>query len=243
MLLVIMLLVFVMMMATVRVATSLAQEIRRQREIEMIHRGTQYARAIKRYVRKFGRYPPTLEALEKTNNIRFLRQKYKDPMNPDGDWRILHLGEAKTLQSASAIPGIAAPAGGTAAPGSGAASTASNLGASGAGSATLRGAPAGAPPQAGTPASQMSSALGGKTFGGGPIVGVSSNSTDESIKELNGKNHYNDWEFVYDPRLDVGAQAGAINPSSIGAPTGQPANPAQPGRTGFGPGPMPRGPR
>ena len=41
MLLVIMLLVFVMMMATVRVATSLAQDIRRQREIEMIHRGTQ----------------------------------------------------------------------------------------------------------------------------------------------------------------------------------------------------------
>src|SRR5439155_19098498 len=112
-----------------------------------------------------------------------------------------------------------AAGGGTSAAGSAGASAASNLGTSGAGSATVRVGPSSTTPQAGTPASQMSSALGGKTFRGGPIVGVSSNRTDESIKELNGKDHYNEWEFVYDPRLDVGAQGAAINPSSIGAPT------------------------
>ena len=28
-------------------------------------------------------------------------------------------------------------------------------------------------------------------------------SKKQSIKELNKKNHYNEWEFVYDPQLDL----------------------------------------
>ena len=53
-----------------------------------MHRGDQYVRAVRLYYRKFGHYPGSIEQLEKTNNIRFLRQKYVDPMTGKPDWRI-----------------------------------------------------------------------------------------------------------------------------------------------------------
>lgn len=81
------------------VAPKIAFEIRRDREEEMIHRGAQYSRAIRLYYRKFGRYPMKVEDLENTNQMRFLRKRYKDPLNcKDGkcaDFRLLHYGEAK----------------------------------------------------------------------------------------------------------------------------------------------------
>jgi hypothetical protein len=44
----------------------------------------------------------------------------------------------------------------------------------------------------------------GQFFGGGPIVGVASKSTKESIREFNKKNHYDQWQFIYDPSSDRG---------------------------------------
>src|SRR5512146_613287 len=76
----------------------IAQEIKRDREIEMIHRGTEYGRAIKKYYKKFGRYPSTIEQLENTNNIRFLRKRYSDPMAKDGKWRPVKFGEVQLGQ-------------------------------------------------------------------------------------------------------------------------------------------------
>jgi type II secretory pathway pseudopilin PulG len=51
------------------------------RNTEMIHRGVQYTRAIRGYYKKLGRYPTKLEDLENTNNLRYLRKHYKDPLN------------------------------------------------------------------------------------------------------------------------------------------------------------------
>lgn len=70
-------------------------EIRRDREEEMIHRGVEYSRAIRNYYKKFGRYPTRLEELESTNNQRFLRKRYKDPIAKNGDFKLLHFGEVK----------------------------------------------------------------------------------------------------------------------------------------------------
>lgn len=69
--------------------------IRRDKELELIHRGQQYQRAIQLYYRRFGTYPTSIKQLLDTNNVRFLRQQYKDPLTGKDDWRIIHLGQAK----------------------------------------------------------------------------------------------------------------------------------------------------
>ena len=82
-------------------------EMKRDREEEMIHRGVQYSRAIRAYYKKFGRYPAKIEDLENTNQMRFLRKRYKDPLN-NKDFRLLHFGEAKL--SLNAMGGMIAGA-------------------------------------------------------------------------------------------------------------------------------------
>jgi len=90
---------FLVMMVLVMLALAapkMAADIERDREVEMVHRGQQYVRAIKLYYKKFGSYPPNLDALVKTNQIRFLRKRYKDPMTGKDDWHLIHFGENKT---------------------------------------------------------------------------------------------------------------------------------------------------
>jgi hypothetical protein len=67
--------------------------MQRDQEQEMIHRGVQYSRAIRGYYKKFGRYPTKIEDLENTNNLRYLRKRYKDPINKNKDFKLLHYGE------------------------------------------------------------------------------------------------------------------------------------------------------
>src|SRR6202140_5300069 len=79
------------------VLPEIGQQIRRDREEEMRHRGTAYMRAIQHFYKKNGRYPSRLEELENTNNIRFLRKRYKDPISRDPDtgkerdFKLLHV--------------------------------------------------------------------------------------------------------------------------------------------------------
>ena len=81
MLLAVLFLMAMMVIAAMAIAPAFVQQMKRDREEEMIHRGTEYARAIKKYYKKFGRYPANLEQLENTNNIRFLRKRFKDPLD------------------------------------------------------------------------------------------------------------------------------------------------------------------
>ena len=69
-----------------------AFEAQRAREDDLIYRGSQYSRAVQLYFRKFRRYPASMDDLEKTNNIRFLRRKYIDPITQKDEWRIVHIG-------------------------------------------------------------------------------------------------------------------------------------------------------
>jgi type II secretory pathway pseudopilin PulG len=71
------------------VLPSIRQQIQRDRELELVHRGTAYMRAIQHYYKKLGRYPNRIEDLENTNNIRYLRRRYKDPINRDKDGKEL----------------------------------------------------------------------------------------------------------------------------------------------------------
>lgn len=110
-LLTLLLLVAMMIIFAAMIAPSIAFDIKRDREEEMIHRGCQYSRAIRAYYRKFGRYPVKLEDLENTNDIRFLRKRYKDPENCKNgkcaDFKLLHFGEVQMALSMGGgqIPG------------------------------------------------------------------------------------------------------------------------------------------
>ena len=68
----------------------LAFQAQRQKEQMLMERGEQYKRAIQLFVRKMSRYPATIEELESTNNIRFLRHRYTDPMTGKDKWRLIH---------------------------------------------------------------------------------------------------------------------------------------------------------
>ncbi|MBS1806033.1 MAG: type II secretion system protein [Acidobacteria bacterium] len=72
------------------------QSIQRDREVETFQRGKQYTRAIQLYYRKFHAYPPNVDALVKTNEIRFLRKKYIDPTTGKDEWKPIMYGQNKT---------------------------------------------------------------------------------------------------------------------------------------------------
>jgi len=90
--------VAVLAISLTAILPSIKQEIVRDREEEMIHRGAQYTRAIRLYFKKNGHYPAKIEDLESTNNLRFLRKRYKDPTvkgeeSAEADFKILRFGD------------------------------------------------------------------------------------------------------------------------------------------------------
>jgi len=108
MLLAVLFMMAVMVVMALAVAPAMIQQAKRDREEEMIHRGTEYARAVKKYYKKYGRYPANLEQLENTNNIRFLRKRFKDPLVKDGQWKLLRYGDIQSLVGGAGFvaPGV-----------------------------------------------------------------------------------------------------------------------------------------
>ena len=79
------------------------QAARREKEVELVFRGEQYARAIGLYHRRFAvAFPPSIDVLVEQ---RFLRRKYKDPMTEDGEFQVLY----QASLAASAPGGALAP--------------------------------------------------------------------------------------------------------------------------------------
>ena len=62
---------------------------------------------MKHFVKKFGRYPTRIEELENTNQIRFLRRRYKDPITGK-DFKILHMGDVQMAGGAGIAGATAA---------------------------------------------------------------------------------------------------------------------------------------
>ena len=92
------------------------EDLQRQRDLETMHRGQQYIRAIQLYYRKFGSYPPSIDALVKSNEIRFLRKRYIDPTTGKDDWKPVAVGQNKTAIMGffgQPLAGAGSPIGGT----------------------------------------------------------------------------------------------------------------------------------
>jgi type II secretory pathway pseudopilin PulG len=190
------------------------QQMKRDQEEELVHRGVEYERAIRKYYRKFGSYPATIEMLEDSNHMRFLRKRYKDPITGK-DFKVLHQMDVMTAFG-NALGGGGGIAGGQ------------NLGqpvadmnapanptpdSSGNSSGTTTAGAAGDQQQqnssnnSGTtmPFSALPGQTAGpQTLGGGGIAGVASVSPDASIRVYAKKDHYKDWLFAYNPAGDRG---------------------------------------
>lgn len=271
----VMFLLFLMVLGLAVAMPKVRESIQRDRDRETMERGKQYMRAIQLYYRKFGSYPPSIDALVKTNEIRFLRKRYIDPTTGKDDWQPIRLGENKVPVvmgffgqplGQSTIGGVG-PSGGngisgaTPIGGSPGGSTggigAGGIGAGGAGVSSGIGGTTtgiGGTPTGGTTGSSGSGddfgSSGGQTFGGAGIIGVKPASAAKSILMFKGKDHYNEWEFTYDPLMDqkqvggsgsIGQPANNSNngdsfgtPGMTTGPTTGPASPSTP-TTGIGP--------
>src|ERR1700691_2106025 len=122
-------------------APKVAFELKREQELETVHRGQQYVRAIRAYYSLVGSYPASLDQLEKTNNQRFLRQRYLDPLTGKSDWRLIPVGQNKTTVKGffgQPLGGIAGAGGGL-----GSAAGLASPGATGAGAAGTSGSGSG----------------------------------------------------------------------------------------------------
>jgi type II secretory pathway pseudopilin PulG len=215
-----MLAVTILAIAAAAIVPSITQQVKRDQEEELIHRGVQYSRAIRLYFKKFARYPSRIEELEKTNNLRFLRKRYKDPINHLQDFKLLHYGEVQMFPGGGLIGaspvGAQGAAGGAAqlfnaaaqgmagAMAQGLAAQSSGMNAGNAANTPDASGQDSNPANSGSASSGSTTPLPATVFGGGPIVGVASKSKDKTIREFNKKNHYHDWQFIYDPNTDRG---------------------------------------
>ena len=219
-------------------------DIQRDRELETYHRGLQYRRAIQLYYKKFNRYPPNIDALVKTNNIRFLRKRYKDPITGKDDWKPVMFGQNKAPLAmgffgqplggagfGGAVLAGMGPGGGNNAPistpvtsgafnpgGTGTNPNDPNAGQIGGTNPTDPNAAGGqnaSDPNSGSSQIAGANPIAGPTFGGAGIVGFSPNSPKASILVYKKKNHYNEWEFTYSPLSDMGMMGMQSQPPQL----------------------------
>jgi hypothetical protein len=183
------------------------QLARREKEEELIYRGSQYARAIGLFQRKYANAnPPSIDVLIQQH---FLRRKYKDPMVSNGEFQLLYQtpqqpGSPAGGQGGPAQPGV--PAGRQ-----------------------------GGPPQPSQPQPSQVFTSTQQTSGG--IIGVASKSKEVSLRVYNGRTHYNEWQFIYlattqqpgapaggagaGPGLGRGSGPGSGAPGSLAPPGGR----------------------
>ncbi len=149
-----------------------SQAAQREREVELVFRGEQYARAVALYQRTNpGAFPPDVKTLIEE---RFLRREYRDPMVEHGEFRILHEADAGDLSGetpATERPGEIAERQEE--------TPERPVAAAGPGGRTAR----------------SSEDRGG-------IVGVVSTSGEASLRIYNGAARYDQWIFLYSEAAD-----------------------------------------
>lgn len=215
-------------------ASTIAFEIRRDREEEMIHRGVQYSRAIRSYAKKTGHYPIDIHELIDAHGAKYIRKLYKDPITGK-DFRLLHTADIMSKTDLNASLHNTSGTDSAAGSDSGLSADANSGTALDAGNATTSNpnppARVGANGTNGTNSSATSlfstgtsNNLPGDNPLGGVIIGVASTSKKKSIREFDHKNRYDQWLFFYDPNYDRGYPIkGPTSMSLAGASVGTPA--------------------
>jgi type II secretory pathway pseudopilin PulG len=198
----------------------------REKEAELVFRGNQYVRAIRLFQAKTGTFPTSVDALVQG---RFLRQKYLDPVT-NGEFTYIGAGSPVAAGTpATGQRGAGAPA-----------TTQLATGPNGT-NISMTAAPGAA---SGQPTGGFAMPASASSVPGG-LIGVQSKSTDESVMVYNGRDHYNEWVFLYvsqNPGGGVGIGRGGqgTQVGSPGRPGGDGGRGGRGGRSGRG-GPNGRG--
>jgi type II secretory pathway pseudopilin PulG len=159
------------------------QQVRREREEELLFRLKQYAHALALYQRRVpGGSPGTVDDLVKQ---RFLRRKYLDPITGK-DFAVLRVGQASPGMSMQ-MPGVStSPDGRTTTTGPGRGGAGGGIG----------------PAQGGRPSGTASPGVQPGVMGGaaggavGGIRGVVSTSKETSLRIWKGRSQYDQWEVA-----------------------------------------------
>jgi type II secretory pathway pseudopilin PulG len=185
------------------------QAAQREKEAELVWRGQQYDRALQLFRRKAG--APGAPNIDILIQQKFLRKKYKDPITGDD----FELKPVVAIREGGPMPGM--PGIGNQRPGILNRSSMSGTQTAGSGpqpatgvrpraparGSTSEGGPAaseeGNQPFGRTGSSARESGPGSQRGPGQLIGGVRSKSKAQSIRELNGRTRYDQWEFVYVP--------------------------------------------
>ncbi len=241
------------------------QQATRQRELELIFRGEQYARSVALYYVKNNCTLPT--NVDDLVAKKYLRKKWNDPITND-DFIIIPGNPQGGGAPVGGAPGRAGTPGGTGAPvanrPAGGAPIGGGAPISIGGGAQPGGAQAPRPgTTGGTPAGGVPGTTGQAPAGSG-IAGVMSKSTAASIIVYNGQQTYQGWQFLYQSQLQKmgqqpqcgGNQPGAAGRGNqpgqpgrgdgrggpgVGAAPGRPGGPGRGGPGGDGRGPAPAG--
>ncbi len=201
------------------VGPSIATIIRRDKEMELVFRGKQYARAILAFQKRFGRYPMSLKELEEIKP-RSIRQLWREPMcNCEEGWTPIIAGTVDALPMGQGPP---PPGGGM--PGSGLPrattpgrtggnqppSTYTGFGGEPTPPPFLGGGGASATP---TPAPFSTGIFGDKPKTAGPIVGVKVDLHKKALRKWRDREWYDEWRFIAgDADNDLGAP---IDPNTL----------------------------
>ncbi len=190
----VLILLFLFTLAMAIAAPRIAKSIQRDKDEEAVQRGKQYKRAIRLFYKKFNTYPTSIAQLENTNNVRFLRKRYTDPITGKDDWRLIHVGEAKVpvlgffgqpLQGTTGSTTTGLAGNGTGGIQNGSATNSSGSDSSGTGDGTTPAAPAGVLPgmsAGGTTGGGATGATGSSTSAfGGTTTGSSGSGFGTSI--------------------------------------------------------------
>ena len=159
-----------------------SQEIRRDKEEELVFRGLQYVEAIRLFQIRYQRLPNKLSELIEVKP-RCIRQLWKDPMTDDGKWGlILQNNDLQQIQTPGARnqPPLPNAKGAQTPPGAG-----------------------------GQNPSGLNVPQKGDVVQVGPIIGVYSKSSQKSILVFAGHERYDEWRFTVDMLRNMIRSGGA----------------------------------
>jgi type II secretory pathway pseudopilin PulG len=209
-------------------------DAQREKEEELVFRGQQYVRAIRLFQTRNQTLPTSFDALIQGH---FIRKKYKDPITNE-DFLPIPVGGAIPGQGGP-IPGQNFQPGGTGGQSRPGAPTPSSSSGPPRSSSTPSGGGIGTSTpltQGPTSSTQMTSSIGSGGIVAGGITGVMSKSKEESIRLYQGRNHYNEWAFLFVNQAPGVPGGGRGVPGGPGGQTTPGPQRGGPGRGGTGTG-------